>query len=174
MTENFRSVLGFSRYIVGDFGTVRSTIRRGRTMKPWVEISHGQPGYPRVSLMTDDGSTVVKVRVKVRVHQLVAQAFIPNPNNLPTVNHKNGIKADNRAVNLEWSSYAEQNEHGRQNGLINDFGENYYLAQFTNNQVLAIRQRAAKGESNRQLADEFGVHIRSIQRIVNRERWARI
>lgn len=46
------------------------------------------------------------------VHRLVAMAFLPNPNNLPCINHKNENKADNNVNNLEWCSYAYNNNYG--------------------------------------------------------------
>lgn len=56
------------------------------------------------------------------VHRIVAETFIPNPNNLAVVNHKNGVKTDNDVSNLEWVSYKENHWHARRNGLLTEIG----------------------------------------------------
>lgn len=89
-------------YRVSPKGVIRSK-KTNRYLKP----NNNTSGYPSVTL---DGKTV-------RVHRVVAEVFIPNPNNLECVNHINGDKEDNHMDNLEWCTRSENNRHARETGL---------------------------------------------------------
>lgn len=91
-----------SGYHVTTEGEVYS--RRGRKLSP----VKNRKGYVTVKIFYVPGANEYKT---VPIHRLVAKAFIPNPDNLPTVNHKNGIKTDNRVENLEWMSFEDNSRH---------------------------------------------------------------
>lgn len=105
MNEEWRDVVGYEGYYeVSNLGRVRSKdriitysngkrVHRKSIMK--TPTISGSP-YPRVGLQVN-GKLVMKM-----VHRLVAEAFIPNPNNLPLVNHKDEDKTNFQAFNLEW------------------------------------------------------------------------
>lgn len=84
--------------------------RKGRILKPALD----KYGYHRVTFSYNGK------RKSYSVHRLVATAFIPNPENKPTVNHKNGIKTDNSIENLEWATQSEQKRHSINNHLCDN------------------------------------------------------
>jgi hypothetical protein len=73
----------------------------------------GRAGYLRISIKSSKN-----VRLNTSIHRLVAITFIPNPENKPMVNHKNGNRADNRVENLEWATQSENMIHAHEYGLI--------------------------------------------------------
>ena len=85
-------------------------------------ISQGfqNSGYLKVCLYKND-----KMKNKL-VHRLVAETFIPNPNNLPFVNHKDGNKQNNKVDNLEWCTQSENMKHAYKNGLTKAYAKGKY------------------------------------------------
>ena len=95
------------KYMVSDQGNVYS---KGR--KKILTMKNNHDGYLRIQIYT--GNNTCRF---VSAHRLVALAFIDNPENKPFINHKNGIKQDNRAENLEWVTQKENIRHAWDTGL---------------------------------------------------------
>lgn len=93
--ERWKNVDGFENYLVSNKGRVMNS-KTGKILRPY--DSHG---YEKVDLYRNGK------RKKLKVHRLVAKAFVDNPQHLDTVNHLDEVKGNNRADNLEWLSLGD-------------------------------------------------------------------
>lgn len=111
-------------------------------------------------------------------HKVIADCFIPNPNNLRDVNHKNGDKLDLRIENLERTTHADNVIHAYNNGLITkQYGENHHAHKLTYKDVEYIRsvyKRGSRTFGGAALARKFGVDRTTISAVVNEETWVNI
>lgn len=119
--EIWKDIENFSKYQVSNLGNVKSKDRYTKAKDD--EIIHrkefllkefiNKKGYKQVTLYDDNGKPKT-----MRVHKLVALAFIENKNNLPQINHIDGNKLNNEVSNLEWISNYDNMQHAIKNGLI--------------------------------------------------------
>lgn len=148
--SNLGRVRSLDRTIVDSKGVTRN--RKGRIIKLNLKPS----GYVNVNLQK--GSN----RKYFRVHRLVAQEFIDNPNSYPEVNHINGIKDDNRAENLEWCTSSQNQKHAIELGLnVVAKGSKCSYAILDEEKVRKII--LSKGKSDRELGEIYGVSAGTIR-----------
>jgi hypothetical protein len=103
--EIFINIIGYEKYAVSNIGRIINNTT-GKILKP----TFNKYGYTYISLCYPGGSK------KNTIHQIVAKAFLPNPENKTCVDHINNIKSDNRIENLRWATISENG----QNQIIGD------------------------------------------------------
>jgi hypothetical protein len=109
------------------------------------------------------------------VHRLIAISFIPNPDNKPTVNHKNSNKADNCVSNLEWATYQENHRHSFNNGRKAACGEKAAKSKVTEIDVKNIRNSyIPRIVTYMDLAIKFNLSWWQIRSIIKRKHWKHI
>lgn len=115
----------------------------------------------------NDGYIFVTIHGKqIPLHRLIATAFIPNTEQKPEVNHKDGNKQNNSLINLEWTTRKENQAHAIRNGLQPKCTKTY-TGKFTEEQREEIKALWDSGVSKREIAIKFGVSHTCINDITN-------
>jgi len=132
--EVWKDVVGYEGlYRISNQGTVCRLYKNGKVNFMTPRILNG---YWRVKLC--NGNT----QKEYFLHRLIAQAFIPNPENKPEINHINGIKTDNRIENLEWVTRSENAIHATKTGLLKYSEYRYNRARDVNSKpVMCVETR---------------------------------
>ena len=104
-------------------------------------------------VLSIDGQTCHRL-----AHRLVAEAFIPNPENKPTVNHKDGNKLNNWVGNLEWATYKENMDHAKRTGLSHVVGSENPSAIYDDIQVHKVCSMFEQGYDACSISEILGVH----------------
>lgn len=145
--------------MISSYGRVKNTITNFY-LKPF----SNNKGYLLVHL------TINGKRSNQLIHRLVAKAFIPNPDNLPQVNHIDGNKSNNRVNNLEWCTDSYNQNHAIVNKL-HPSGVKVYNSKLSDEDVRYIREHYIPRDKQfgiKPLSKKFGTHSRTISRCVNR------
>lgn len=154
--------IGYPKYEVSNMGRVRSLNANNTGQTRILRFGHSGK-YPKVVLCNERGCK------DFRVNRLVAITFIPNPDNLPEVNHKNGDPGNNCADNLEWMTGEDNKLHAVNTGLTLK-GERNGNAKLTDEQAQWIREHYIPRHpqySQAALARKFNVSPYCIYSIVN-------
>lgn len=176
MNEEWKDIEGFSGYQVSSLGRVRTISRyvwnKANGSYSWIKgtirkLDTKGKKYAQLGIRKDNQYH------KFLVHRLVAIAFVPNPLNLPEVNHEDLDKMNNKASNLTWTTRLGNAEHAKQNGRYSNFprGEKKSNSILTTEAVLHIRRKELRNRDYCKLYNVAPSTVCCLQSDKYQDRW---
>jgi len=165
--SNYGRVKSLARTIIEKCGKNNRSVK-GRILKLW-DMKTRKTGKPYKSVSLSKNGKAAKFTV----HRLVAEAFIENKENKPFINHKDGVKHNNKTSNLEWCTNIENIQHAIKTGIIDNFCEKNHQSKLTREQgIFVLRNNAFYRQKD--LAEKFGVKRQSIGDIAIGRTWKKL
>jgi len=159
-----KDVKGYEgRYMVTRDGRVYSTYKKG-----FLRFKTDKDGYKAVCLQKDG------TKKYYLVHRLVAETYLENPFNLPTVNHKDGNKANNNVDNLEWCTFSDNLKHAYRMNLRSNKGSKSPTSKLNEDDVRLIKRLLRMGLDPREIAKQYNVVPGTIYNIKSLRSWSHI
>ena len=155
MEKEWKDIDGYKKYRCSNCGDIMNKIT-GKILSQTLSTN----GYLKVRLSKDGEAKTCYV------HKIVSGTFLDENPNKPYVNHKNGIKTDNNANNLEYVTPLENSNHAIESGLSDNSGERNGRSKLTASDIPNIRRDLASGEySQDEIAEKYGVKKNAISMI---------
>lgn len=172
--EYWRSINGWPNYVFSNLGRIKSLgreydWRRSRKSVPdrIRKQTFDSSGYLSITLIP-----IVGKRITFKAHRLIATAHIKNTRKCPQINHKNGVKTDNRIDNLEWCTRSENIQHAHRTGLKHaKIGSSNGMSKLVESDVYEILK---SNLTNSKLAKKYKVDRHNIAAIRRRETWKHV
>lgn len=158
------------KYDISNFGRVRSFKTRNRKPKILKQYKEAN-GYMRLGVSHN------AKRDHISVHREVGIYFIPNPDNKPNINHKDGNRENNHYSNIEWCTQSENIQHAYDTGLrpFDKKGEAHHNSKLTEKDVLSIKKDLKEGiKSQSDIAKDYPVDASVISNINTGKLWSHI
>lgn len=179
--EEWRQVEINPIFEISNFGNLkRSLSPNTKNSTMYYKGDVGRQGYKRYNIFyRDDHSASYKKgklnKSRFLAHRLVAEAFIPNPNKYPIINHIDGNPSNNHVSNLEWCTHGQNLKHAYFIGRASKVGEKNSIAKLSDKKVILIRSLYAKCKKPQSfIAKLFGVNQAHISMVVNRKIWTHV
>jgi hypothetical protein len=163
--EIWKDIQSYEDYQISNLGRVKSLRRKGVRIAKTLILFLNHNKYLCANLYKNKKSKQIKI------HRLVAQAFILNFENKSQINHKDGNKTNNIVENLEWVTPKENMQHADVVLDVNFRGRNNGQAKLIEEQIYEIRNLLKMKLSQRKIAGRYNVAYSTIGRIFRNENW---